>query len=232
VSPDRWTPEFVVVTILPPIVTAPAEPTYQRYLKCAQAIWRMFDKDPLPDDDPAHSCLERLEALIRLRLIGPTPGVVPDPTSVATACPHGLILVDGTCSKCHAAIDPVSVAAARTKGAFQSAGPSPEAERCAEGHPTRWAQGHAPATAPSGTIGGAKTVLAELDKQIDAVEQSAIDANRRAGRNAKQRDEYNECLREALAMINAVDENSVRVAGWREHREALHARVRKAASDD
>ena len=46
------------------------------------------------------------------------------------ACPGGLILPDGKCSRCGKAMDPVAVAAAQSKGAFQSAAPAAEPGDC------------------------------------------------------------------------------------------------------
>jgi hypothetical protein len=235
---------------------AAASKLNERYHECATAIWRLFEKDPLPADEPAHTMLERLEALIKRGLIGPTPNPAP-------SCSHGLILADGTCARCHAAIDPVAVAVARTKGAFQSAGPKPEPPRCSEGHPVSWlkrcdvlelvngrlpeivesfaddsrpvlratkllddlrelptfptrivyvrtcttcgkpfespdadprcsacveagdAQGHAVDPIASDLP---RELLKKLGEAIDGIEQTAIDANRRAERNAKERD--------------------------------------------
>lgn len=45
----------------------------KRYQRCAERLWRMFARDPLPDDHPAQSWLERLEALLELGLVGPVP---------------------------------------------------------------------------------------------------------------------------------------------------------------
>lgn len=43
----------------------------KRYGECALRIWKMFEKDPLPDGHKAHFYIERLEALLDLGLIGP-----------------------------------------------------------------------------------------------------------------------------------------------------------------
>ena len=211
VSPHRWTPEFMVVTNLPTIADSAPEPTdppimtdpiYQRYLKCSQAIWRMFEENPLPSDDPAHTMLERLEALIRHRLIQPAPH--PEP-----ACPHGLILADGTCSKCHSVIDPVGVASARTKGAFQSAGTAP--------------------TLPPDLGSTPRQLVANLAAAIDGIERSAIDANRRAGHNARERDELRSCLDEATALLADTDRN-INAPAWWARRQTLSERIRKATN--
>ncbi len=43
----------------------------ERYQACAMALWVMFEKDPLPEGDPAHGMLERLESLIKHNLLVP-----------------------------------------------------------------------------------------------------------------------------------------------------------------
>lgn len=42
-----------------------------RYQTCAAALWGMFGRDPLPNSDPAHFWIERLESLIARRRIAP-----------------------------------------------------------------------------------------------------------------------------------------------------------------
>jgi hypothetical protein len=44
-----------------------------RYQTCAQRIWRLFPKDPLPSSCPAQSWVERLEALLDRGMLQPRP---------------------------------------------------------------------------------------------------------------------------------------------------------------
>jgi len=46
----------------------------QRYQACAIRIWKLFPHDPLPDDDPAHFWIERLESILDRGLIIPPTG--------------------------------------------------------------------------------------------------------------------------------------------------------------
>lgn len=42
-----------------------------RYFNCASQILALFQTDPLPPDDPAHSMIERLEAVLHHKLLQP-----------------------------------------------------------------------------------------------------------------------------------------------------------------
>jgi hypothetical protein len=44
-----------------------------RYQRCANKIWELFPKDPLPDGHPAQGALERLEAIVELGLLQSKP---------------------------------------------------------------------------------------------------------------------------------------------------------------
>jgi len=40
-----------------------------RYQACAVRIWGLFPSDPLPDDDPAHFWIDRLESILDRELL-------------------------------------------------------------------------------------------------------------------------------------------------------------------
>lgn len=42
-----------------------------RYQECARRIWALFEFDPLPDDDPAHFWIDRLEVILDRELLMP-----------------------------------------------------------------------------------------------------------------------------------------------------------------
>ncbi len=43
----------------------------QRYQACVYKIWDLFPSDPLPEDDPAHFLIERLESILDRKLLQP-----------------------------------------------------------------------------------------------------------------------------------------------------------------
>ena len=59
--------------IVAAVMALPETGVIKRYQQCVYALLDMFNGDPLPAEHPAHALVERLEALIELRLIGPVP---------------------------------------------------------------------------------------------------------------------------------------------------------------
>lgn len=53
-----------------------------RYQACAQRLWAMFPRDPLPSNHPAQAWVERLEALLNHGMLGPVR------LCVIQVCPH------------------------------------------------------------------------------------------------------------------------------------------------
>lgn len=73
---DRLVPcRHCLVAIVKALYTqdggAMSEELFARYQRCVTRLLDMFDGDPIPKANPAHSCVERLEALIDEDLIGP-----------------------------------------------------------------------------------------------------------------------------------------------------------------